>query len=148
MIRSGLLAYIALSLLLGQINLPLFTHVCHGMGKTWTSVAKPPKACCGKRKLTLQEPHKSLSNPKSCDTIDKSRCCEDHINYASLSVGLIHQLVKTYPHFNWIADKAPFVNRSFFQSALTSIEGIVYVHGPPGKLHGRSLLISQQIFRC
>jgi hypothetical protein len=148
MIRSCLLAYIALSLFLGQSNLPIFTHVCHGMGETWTALISPPKACCGKRKQDLQEHHRQPVVPKSCDSVDKGRCCEDHVKYASLSVDLIQQIVKTFSHFKVVPDAIPSLDNSYFLSAPPAYEGIVHVHGPPGKLSGRGLLIAYQLFLC
>jgi len=148
MIRSCLLAYIAFSLFVGQFKLPVFTHVCHGMGKTWTAIIKPPKACCGKRKQDLKEHHIQPIVPKSCDSVDKSRCCDDHVKYASLSVDLIQQIVKTYSHFNGVPDASHSLEKTFFLSISPSFEGIVHVHGPPGKLSGRRLLIAHQLFLC
>ncbi|HEY3387056.1 MAG TPA: hypothetical protein VGK46_11135 [Saprospiraceae bacterium] len=148
MIRSSLLTYFALSLLLGQVNLPLFTHVCHGMGMTWTSVAKPPKACCGKKKKNLQEHHKVSSEAKSCDTIAKSPCCEDHIKYASLSVQFVQQAIKVFAHTNWVSFTFQTLEESLFLPTPPSADAIVHVHGPPGKLSGRALLIAHQLFLC
>lgn len=148
MLRSSLLAYIALSLFLGQANLPMFTHVCHGMGKSWTALVKPPKACCGKQKKDLREHHLAPTQPKSCDTIDKSRCCEDHIKYASLSVQLIQSIVKTFVQDNGVLLTMHSLDGGLFSSDAPVYEGIIHVHGPPGKLSGRELLIAHQLFLC
>ena len=148
MLRSCLLAYIALSLFLGQASLPMFTHVCHGMGKSWTALVKPPKACCGKQKKDLREHHLAPTQPKSCDTIDKSLCCEDHIKYASLSVQLIQSIVKTFAQDIGVLLILPSLDGGFFSSDAPEYKGIVHVHGPPGKLSGRDLLIAHQLFLC
>src|SRR5678815_1919131 len=148
MMRSCLLAYISLSLFLGQANLPMFTHVCHGMGKTWTALGKPPKACCGKRKKDLQAHHATPQKPISFTFIEKSRCCDDHIKYASLSVLLIHQVVKNFSQDNVISYAAHSLEALSFNVILPAYDGIVHVHGPPGKLSGRDLLIAYQLFLC
>ena len=148
MLRSCLVAYIALSLFLGQANLPIFTHVCHGMGKSWTALVKPPKACCGKQKKDLRDHHLAPTQPKSCDTIDKSRCCEDHVKYASLSVQLIQSIVKTFAQDIGVLLILPSLDGGFFSSDAPEYKGIVHVHGPPGKLSGRDLLIAHQLFLC
>ena len=148
MMRGILLVYISLSLFLSQANLPLFTHICHGMGKTWTTLIKPTKACCGKRKKDLREHHLASVQPKSCDTVDKSPCCEDHIQYASLSVELIKQVLKNFSRDGGISNAVYSLHGGICSSNSLLHSGIVHVHGPPVKLSGRDLLIAHQLFLC
>ena len=148
MFRSCLVAYIALSLFLGQANLPMYTHVCHGMGKSWTALVKPPKSCCGKQKKDLRSHPLTPTQPKACDTIEKSQCCDDHVKYASLSVQLIQSIVKTFAQDIGVHLILHSLDGGFFSSDAPVYEGIVHVHGPPGKLSGRDLLIAHQLFLC
>ena len=86
--------------------------------------------------------------PKSCDSVDKGRCCEDHVKYASLSVQLIQQIVKPYMPDNGVLYASHSLDGVSFSSNPPAYEGIINVHGPPDKLSGRDLLIAQQIFLC
>ena len=147
MIRSFLLAYIALSLFLSQANLPLFTHICHGMGMTWTALVKPPKACCGKIKRKEYAVHcrKILSNVV---VIDKEPCCEDHVDYVSLSVQVVHQFAKVQTQTKLYHSIAPAFLHGFSISAVAALDVIVQDNGPPRQLSGRNLLIAYQLFLC
>lgn len=148
MFRGILLAYISLSLFLSQANLPLFTHICHGMGKTWTALVKPPKACCGKiKQKDLTRPCEKMA-PNSVASYDKEPCCEDHVKNISLSVQFLSQAVKALAQ----TDLSPSIPPSFLYGIsvciLPSFHEIVQDHGPPNHPSGRDLLIAHHLLLC
>ena|SRR5687768_8869782 len=146
MIRQILTFHLAAILLLSNVGIPVFKHICHSQGKTWSSVVIPAKSCCSKKKLTGVKPCHST---KTETGLDSRPCCENQQDFLQLSVDYLQSqlgLTKCSPTFDFVGafvfdykcDLATNSNHNRFPKT----------HGPPGNLYGRSLLISQQIFRC
>jgi hypothetical protein len=148
MIRGVLLAYISISLFLSQAKMPLFTHICHGMGMTWTALVKPPKACCNKQKRKVHTSHCQKIQTASTVAYDQMPCCEDHIKYVSLSVQLIQQAVKASAQHHSTFTATPSLAYLHSIPFTPAHEVILQDHGPPEKPSGRDLLIAHGLLLC
>ena len=146
MVRQILTFHLAAILLLSNVGLPVFKHICHSQGKVWASVVIPAKSCCSKKKLTGVDP---CHSPKNETGIASRPCCENQQDILQLSVDYLQShlaITKCPPSFDFLGtfvfnykyDLAPTSNTKRFHKA----------HGPPRNLHGRSLLQFQQAFRC
>lgn len=137
---------ISLLLLMTHVGMPVFTHECHSMGKAWSSFYIPAKSCCSGQKgdASSQICH---HNAEPHTAFNKMPCCENHHGLIQLNSDFVHykpmfndlelQCVAIYPNLEFVA-------LSSFPSTLHTTRS----HGPPLKLYGRSLLISEQLFLC
>lgn len=146
MIRQILTFHLATILLFSNVGIPLFKHICHTQGKTWSSLVVPAKSCCSKKKVNGVKPCHSA---KSETGLTSRPCCENQQNILQLSVDYLQSnmsLAKASPPLD-LHDAFVFsINYDLdFHSNHNSFHR---PHGPPGNLYGRSLLISQQTFRC
>ena len=146
MIRQILTFHLAAILLFSNVGIPVFKHICHSQGKTWSSVIIPAKSCCSKKKLIEVNP---CHSPKSETALTGRPCCEDHQDILQLSVDYLNSqvaLTKCPPSFDFLCT---FVfNHKYDLVSTSNSKSFHKAHGPPRNLHGRSLLISQQTFRC
>jgi hypothetical protein len=148
-LRKLLTYHLLLILLISRIGIPVYSHVCHDMAESWTSLFLPANACCS---WTFQENGHGCCSATvaSCATaIEAAPCCENRTELLALNSGFV-LLAQTF-------SKAQFnhVDATFF-----TLPGIAMIgkshqpildsksHGPPMALHGRSLLIAEQVFRC
>ncbi len=150
MIMSRILTiHLAALMLVSNVGIPVFTHICHTQAKSWSSLYIPAKSCCSKKK------HSSFTIPCHNSTQDnsaeiKSRpCCENQGGLLQLSDDFLRshisnpgdvQIQACHDVFEFASSFLAIQNYSFIQSYKS--------HGPPITLYGRSLLISQQVFRC
>lgn len=146
MIRQILTFHLAAILLFSNVGIPVFKHICHSQGKTWSSVVIPAKSCCSKKKLTGINPCHSA---KSETGLASRPCCENQQDILQLNVDYLQSylaLTKASQTFDFIGT---FVYNSKYELVADSnCKRFHKAHGPPRNLYGRSLLISQQIFRC
>jgi hypothetical protein len=146
MIRQILTFHLAVILLLSNVGIPVFKHICHSQGKTWSSVVIPTKSCCSKKKLTGIDPCHSSRDETG---ISSRPCCENQQDILQLSVDYLQShfaLTKCSPTIDIVGT---FVfNQNFKLITNSDLIRFPKAHGPPGNLYGRSLLISQQVFRC
>lgn len=148
MLQRILSYHLAILVLLTNLGIPVFTHVCHGQGKEWSSVLLPARSCCSKK----AEPEKPCQNHKSAHCkkgINSTPCCENHASLAQLNTNLLADFQA------WSVKKVEIVLPAFvltnhsivFQSNSTAFSSF-QPHAPPMPLHGRSLLLFEQVFRC
>ncbi len=146
MIRQILTFHLAAILLFSNVGIPVFKHICHSQGKIWSSVVIPAKSCCSKKKLIGVDP---CHSPKSETGLSGRPCCENQQDILQLSVDYLQSLIaltKCSPTFDF---SGTFVfHHKYDLVSNSNLERFHKAHGPPRNLHGRSLLISQQIFRC
>lgn len=150
MMRQIVTFHLAAILLLSNVGIPVFTHICHGQGKTWTSLYVPAKSCCTKKKLSTNSFACHIPAKDNDSSSIKSRpCCENKDGLIQLDSDFAQKL----PVFiKWSQTSLIFAVSLINQSLPGFLERESYSinkpHGPPIQLHGRSLLISQQVFRC
>lgn len=143
------LAYFLISVLsLSSVGMPVFTHMCRGMGKSWSALFVHPDACCA-RLLTYsgQEQCKSLPQGNSACQIKKMPCCENKVSFVALSSHYTAQHDNSQLlawGFPLPAPLSPLDNR-FYHFCPQPINPIS--KGPPLR-YGRSLLIFEQLFLC
>ncbi|MDQ3017844.1 MAG: hypothetical protein M3R25_14120 [Bacteroidota bacterium] len=150
MIRRLLSYHLAIMMLLTNVGIPVFTHVCHTQGKSWSSAFIPAKSCCSKSKNNQTAGLCHLPESKQEGVSYEARpCCENHSGFAQLNPEIILSGINfSLKSF----DQASAVSVQFFQSSLSahfaSVNSAYPSHGPPSALYGRSMLIFQQVFRC
>ncbi|MBK9016426.1 MAG: hypothetical protein IPM82_21455 [Saprospiraceae bacterium] len=148
MVKRILAYHLVFLVLLTNIGLPVFTHVCNGQGKEWSSVLLPVRSCCSKK----AEATKSCNSPKSghCKKGIKSKpCCENHTSLVQLNGSFLANFQ------TWSVKKLDIAlpvfalaNQAIVFPFSTSTFSSFQPHAPPVQLHGRSLLIFEQVFRC
>ena len=143
--------HLAALVLLTNIGIPVFTHVCHGQGKTWSSVLLPARSCCSKKKSD-NEVKPCHADDRSCEKGMRPKpCCENHTSLLNTKSDFFNS------HSTWVS-KVKTSQQEF--DAIFSISLIpdfsspslssfsFQPHAPPVPLHGRSLLIFKQTLRC
>lgn len=149
MLRSILAYHLAFLVLLTNVGIPVFTHVCNGQGKSWSSILLPARLCCGKKKETKPVEACHVAD-RSCKKGIQSRpCCENHAQLLKTQSDFFNPLsvwvVKTLQQ-DFVA--LPLSYSAFVFSAFSQTFSSFQPHATPMPLHGRSLLIFKQVFRC
>lgn len=150
MIRRILAYHLAMLVLLTNLGIPVFTHICHGQGTVRSSMLLPFGGCCAKKRQA-EQPAQACHLTKKCEKQDNlsKPCCENKVSLArtdsDYSGGLTAWVLKSLSDI-FVSPPAPVaaVFVSTFSRHFTSFQP----HAPPVPLHGRSLLISKQTFRC
>lgn len=141
--------HLAALVLLTNIGIPVFTHVCHGQGKVWSSVLLPARSCCKKKKV-VKEVKACHAAERNCEKgIQSKPCCENHAAllktksefFNPLPAWVFNPLQQAFVALP-VTDSTPGFS-SFSHSCVP-----FQPHAPPVPLHGRSLLIFKQVFRC
>lgn len=147
MVRYIATYLLAALVLFTNIGVPVFTHVCRGQGKTWSSVLLPARSCC--RKITRPK----VAGP--CDTAGKccapgiksSPCCENETTFLQIDTnmprGIVEVLTVTSPTIVFLP--------SCMITSVSSDFSIHYSfqpHAPPGPVYGRTMLLLNQVFLC
>ena len=149
MIRQFLTYYLITLLITSNIGIPVFTHICHSQAKSWSSICLPAKTCCSKTKSgdTMKPCHPSTI--KKGTGIKSRPCCENYSALIQLELDFIAKNSANENPLQVLLSNNTLVFEccyptAFFSSCLSSNKA----HGPPLSLYGRSLLISEQVFRC
>lgn len=141
--------HLAALVLLTNIGIPVFTHVCNGQGKEWSSVLLPARSCCSKQKAVKQDKACHVAD-RGCEKgIQPKPCCENRASVAQMHADFLTNLEA------WSVKKLDIALPAL-TLASEPISFLLYFstsfpfrpHAPPVPLHGRSLLIFEQIFRC
>ena len=147
MLRKVITYHLAVLLLVTNIGIPVFTHICHTQSKSWASIYVPAKSCCSKKKAGMtQECHNPI---KERAEINRMPCCENQQDLIQLNASFLQSLCKSdqgTAHFYLATSDIHILRIPFHENedAFNSQKP----HGPPEHLYGRSLLISEQVFRC
>lgn len=146
MLRRVITYHLAFLLLLTNIGVPVFTHVCLGHGKSWTSAFVPIHRSCASE--TLGAPETCCAKIKACcsSSNKSSPCCDNTISFEQSDVDLINapveeiNLSEVYPqHFfgaEWL------LNSEF--SAQVSFQS----HAPPLPSQGIRVFLLHRVIRC
>jgi hypothetical protein len=146
-----ILAYhLAILVLLTNVGIPVFTHVCHGQGTVRSSLLLPSGGCCGK-KQQVEQPVQACHSTKKCEKpgIQQKPCCENKVSIARTDSdyfdGQGAWALKSLGNiFVSLPTSSATIPTSAFSQHIISFQP----HAPPVQLHGRSLLVSKQTFRC
>src|SRR5687768_9295126 len=147
MLRLVITYVLAVLLLLTNIGIPVFTHICHTQAKSWSSIYVPAKSCCSKNKDAMTLACHSDHSDKT--QISRRPCCENHQELIQLNVDFLQT-----PH-KFGSNPSPIHSGAIVDAILNNFNGndqdlfiTIKAHGPPIGLYGRSLLISEQVFLC
>ena len=135
-----------LILFLSSLGLPVFTHVCNGMDKTWTSILVPPSNCCSHEGIKKGNCEVPINSIEDCQ-LSKAPCCENGVTFAAL-YSKYTSLSQSLVTFLLI----PVFPSTFYEvtgSYLSCIQDLkFYVSCDIPHPYGRSLLIFEQLFLC
>jgi hypothetical protein len=135
-------------LLISNIGIPVYTHICHTMARSWSSIYVPAKSCCNKGGKGMA-PQNTPVNISDFPSISQRPCCENQHGFIQLQSEFIQYLPQLLSAAStYYADADVFHNFSLSLYVTESTKLSCKPHGPPLSLHGRSLLISEQVFRC
>lgn len=145
MLHRFIAIQLATLVLLTNVWVPVYTHVCNGRGQLWQSVGFQARSCCS-RSQTAKRCHPAPA--KNRVGIHKKPCCENRIGFIqthstfTAGIGAIE--------FKCLASQPlPPPAMPALSGALTAAlqSGLFWPHAPPLPLFGRSLLLFQQVFR-
>ena len=145
-----ILAYhFALLVLFTNTWTPVFTHLCHGQSKAWSSVFMHARTCCSKKK----EVKKAACHPETPKTkkqgIRQQPCCENQLSFLHQQSDFSNALPSlTAKELQKAAPVLPLTNQISINSFFENVKLSFQPHAPPVQLHGRSLLIFEQVFLC
>ncbi len=150
MINRIIAYHLVILVLLTNVGIPVFTHVCHGQGTVRSSLLLPSGGCCPKKRQVAQ-PAQACHSTGKCEKagIQPKPCCENKISIARTNSDFSDELpalaLKSLGDI-FVSPPAPVAVTlvSAFSTHFISFQP----HAPPVQLHGRSLLIFKQTFRC
>ncbi len=149
MIRQILTYHLSFLLLVTNMGVPVFTHICHTQAKSWSSVGVPAKSCCSKKKTSSFTKPCHTPVPDQTAKVKGRPCCENENTLIILSTDFHKTSFAsdgsslrsfTYPLMSWTSHPVGIPS--------LHIASDISPHGPPGHVYGRSLLIFLQLFRC
>lgn len=147
MVRIFITYHLTALVLLTNIGVPMFTHICRGQGKTWSSVLLPARSCCSQKKKPASLGPCHTASKYCTPGIQSSPCCENDIAFLQMNVNLpaitSNELIS--------ASALPMLLIPFTIHDISAVNSHYYsflTHSPPIPHHGRSLLLLNQAFRC
>ena len=149
MIQRILAYHLAFLILFTNIGVPVFTHNCSGQSKSWTSVLGLGRSCCSKKKAPKAKVCHLPTPATKKKGIQPKPCCENSVTFQHQQ----SEYANAFPSLEGKSlQKAIFsaiTDAEFNSFSIPSIGSISFQpHAPPAKLHGRSLLIFEQVFLC
>lgn len=139
--------FLLVTLSVSSVAMPVFTHVCHGMGKTWFSLFVPPNDCCDKDGSSAKACKPDLNATKEC-TLSKLPCCENEVSLAALGSNYTFQTHKSLSPISTAVIPALHLHIAFIgYPGYTAYQAINFDQLPTPR-YGRSLLIFEQLFLC
>ena len=149
MIQRIIAYHLAFLILFTNIGVPVFTHVCNGQGKSWTSVFGTGRTCCSKKKAKKEKNCHPVNLAVSKQGIQSKPCCENFVNYQQQQSECYNTLPFGEGQHPQKAVFLPHPDFSFVPFTIVKGNSTSFSpHAPPAKLHGRSLLIFEQTFLC
>lgn len=150
MVHRILSYHLAILVLLTNLGIPAFTHVCHGQGTVRSSLLLPSVGCCGKKRQ-VEQPAQACHSTKKCEKlgIQPKPCCENKVSVARTDAGYFDgQEARVIKRLSDILVSLPtsVVAMPILASSYHFVS--FQPHAPPLQLHGRSLLVFKQTFRC
>ena len=149
MVRRILTYHLIALLFVTNIGIPVFTHSCRSQAKSWSSIFVPAKSCCNKKKNATESKPCHSSKSDESTGIKNTPCCENHSSIAKLGTHFIKFHIGTATKIQTYCPGPAFSFYTILSDTFQSIGNADNKpHGPPLILYGRSLLISEQVFRC
>lgn len=146
-LRKFLAYFLLVTLSISSIAMPVFTHVCNGMDKTWSSLFVPPANCCDKAGNATKT-CKPVSNTREDSTFSKLPCCEDDVSLAALGANYTVQSTSSLSLLPTTPLPVPYFYPDLSGYSVQSIYQVITRDQLPTPRYGRSLLIFEQLFLC
>lgn len=146
MFRQILSIPLVLLVLISNIGLPVYSHICNGRGKTWHRIARKPSGCCSSSKMVITC-HREHCSP--VPALQPRPCCENRFRLVQATLpdflvagAEVHVPVLPSPLQHVVVPQplsflvAPILRTPCF-----------WPHAPPLLAGGRFLLQLIQVFR-
>lgn len=147
MINRLISYHFAFLMLLTNVGIPVFTHVCHGQGMSWSSII-PVKGCCSKKQIkeSVIACHTGFQTP--VETVSKKPCCENRTGFIKMKSDFIQTISGFLKETSKVSADGIMTIDTFAGFSSLSVEGLPFLaHAPPFSLSGRSLLLFKQVLR-
>lgn len=146
MLRRVLTYHLAVLVLLTNIGVPVFTHICYSQGKSWTSVLLPARSCCT-HKVTPAADLTGRKDQKCCAArIQSSPCCDNEISLVQMDCDLPTQLAGEVI-MNGIGSALCISTTTSFSTELSN-QCSFLPHAPPILSDGKSIILKLRTIRC
>jgi hypothetical protein len=146
-LRRFLAFFLLVTLTVSSVAMPVFTHVCNGMDKTWSSLFVPPADCCDNASNTTKICVPDTKTSQDC-ALSKQPCCEDEVSLAALGADFTVHYTSALTQFPIAAiPGAHFYPNLIGYPTYTALQTNRFDHFPTPR-YGRSLLIFEQLFLC
>lgn len=147
MLRVFLTFFLISILSLSSIGMPVHTHVCNGMGKSWVSFFVSPSACCTKSPAKkVASCCKQSGDFNDIPQIKKSPCCEDSVTFEDPATDFVSSIHPTQKEQITSSPSFFFLDNRGNDFAFETNQPEWSVHRVPNSRYGRSLLIFEQLF--
>ena len=137
-------------LLLSHVGLPVYTHVCHSMQKSWSSIYVPAKSCCSLKESTRSGAicltGKDLDTKGPAFTLEP--CCENIQDILQLDAEFSFSQLFPGKEIHLFSPNFPVATDNDITLAGILTGSKAKTNGPARMLYGRSLLVAEQVFRC
>jgi hypothetical protein len=145
--RRFLAFFLLLTLSFSSVAMPVFTHVCYGMDKTWSSLFVPPSACCAASERNAEK-CKAISTESQDCQLSKLPCCEDAVSLAALDANFTFHPASSLSLLSIVAPPISLFYPIWIGYSLhADVQPHRFDHFPIPR-YGRSLLIFEQLFLC
>ena len=145
MIHRILAYHLAALLFLSNLGVPVFTHICKGMGRSWTSVLLPARSCCSHVKKVAETPASTKQAGCCAQKVKAGSCCENRVSLVQLDCDL-----PVPPGPGLSIDDAPdyLATSNVPYTATFVVSTSFFPHDPPWPDQAKTLLLKYQVFRC
>lgn len=138
-------------MLLTNVWVPVYSHICNGRGQAWHSILLPAKSCCSKSRTRNRcHPPASATTPVQ-QGLKKKACCENEIKFVLAASRCTAELSGWSLLTSQLSPLAALPQQAFQCPYLpvVAVPGFLsfWPHGPPAPLSGRWILIFKQVFR-
>ena len=146
-LRRFLALFLLVTLSVSSVAVPVFSHVCNGMGKTWSSFFVPSVDCCDNASNAEKICARGKKISQEC-TFSSRPCCEDEVSLAALGADFTFQSTSSFSLLPIAALPVPhYYPMLIGYSFHTAVQTNRYNHFLTSR-YGRSLLIFEQVFLC
>ena len=153
-LRRLLALKLTLLVLVSQLYMPVHTHVCHGMGKSWSALWVKPDSCCKNKNSKSVENHIHHEHPEQVDLQWKQLpCCENHSSCLKMAGQYVKSVSKSVSKS---VVKTPEPERIVFSSPLILLPSYLRfdhvlsnrLQNPPPIRSGPETLCWYQVWQC
>lgn len=146
MLKRAITYHLAFLLLLTNIGVPVFTHVCLGHGTSWTTPYVPMHLSCAKEAAGATET--SCGERKACCSSSSTSkpCCDNTISFEQADIDQVFAAVEEI-YLSKVVPQLFFVTQWILQPEL-STQVSFQSHAPPLLPQGTNLFLLHRVIRC